>query len=368
MSKNPRLVDKTNIHKQMMMIWHAIMLDLLADRNVTVKDWSRQAEKDDRQARRAREYQPHMVQNTDGTVYLVTRKPDGTTITPLKIVRKDPKDKRCQQITTSYSSPALFRDDFDLKRFADYSYMVRQRRFWVDALKGLSRWMENGNAIRRDGEWIVRHMVNNDIAMHVIFDNLSLEFETRWFEKLSEGTRYKIAGRLNTEWEMVQFTKKELESSLNELRDSFVTDMKPPPGVSCAWQKDGKEIPLDFDGMKMRFEAYLGIIDGMAKANGGLRHPNQTLEYVPHPLAAKDAAKAVDEMAAFVADFEKNVPGNLQKYMIRPDKIDHRMRDIIQETIAILGLSDWDDERSAANAMLQRYCQLFVRSRHKSDS
>ena len=73
-------------------------------------------------------------------------------------------------------------------------------------------------------------------------------------------------------------------------------------------------------------------------------------------------------MAAFAADFEKRVPENLQKYMIEPDKMDHRVRDTMLETIAVLGLSGSADERSAADTMTLQLCRRFGRSRRKPDS
>ena len=360
---NARLVGKTRIHKRIMTGWHAIMLDLLADRQPTIKDWSMLAE-GDRQTRRVREYHPHLVRSMDGMTYELTHGPDGVTKTPLKTVREGTKDGRCQQITTSYSSPAILRDDFDLRTFADCSYMVRQGQFWEDALKGLSRWMESGNAIRRDGEWLVRHMVNNDIAMHVIFDNISREVEMRWFEGLGDGAKYEIAGRLNTEWEMVRYSKEELGACLNEMRDSFMVATEPPPGMRHAWQRGDKEISVDFDAIREMHEADLQIISMICEADGGLPHARRTLEYVMQPLAAEDAVKAVNKMAEFAAGFERRVPENLQKYMIEPDKMDYRARDIMLETIAMLGLSDSADERSAADAMIQGFHGRFGRHQY----
>ena len=356
---NARLMDKPRIHGQIMMAWDASMLDLLADRQPTVKDWSKVAGKDDRQTRRAREHAPNLVQDMGVPTYQVVRGPDGTAKTPLKTARESKQDERLQPITTPYSSPAMLVDSFDLKRFADYAYVVRQKRFWKDALRVLSRWMGDGNAIRPDSEWIVRHMVNNDIAMHVIFDNISRELEARWFKGLSEQTRCEVAGRLTIAWETIPCTRGELEARINEMRASFIAATESPPGVSYALQMGDQEISMDIDAVRETYESYLQIMSHMIEANGGLRRPNMTLRYVPHALAAEDAAQAVDEMAIFAADFEGSVPENLQRYMITPDKMDQRVQDIMLEAIAELGMGDSADERLAADAMTKRFTQRF---------
>ena len=62
------------------------------------------------------------------------------------------------------------------------AYVMRERRFWKDAVRVLSRWLEGGGRIRRQKEWLLYHIVNNDVGLHVLFDNLSVECESRWLE------------------------------------------------------------------------------------------------------------------------------------------------------------------------------------------
>ena len=164
---------------------------------------------------------------------------------------------------------------------------------------------------------------------------------------------------------VVHCTKEEMEACMNESRDAFMAATESPPGTRYAWQKGDKEIALDFDRIRKTHEVTFQIITMMAASNGGLRYPHQTLEYVPHPLAAKDAIKAVDEMAAFAADFKERVPENLQKYMIVSDMMDSRTQDIMLETMAELGFSNSADEWSAADAMTHRFSKLFGRLRRK---
>ncbi len=348
---NAKLAGKTNIHKQMLMGCYAVMLDLLADRQPTVKDWNMLTGKGDRQTRREREYLPHLVHNYDGIYRLELRKPDGTsTFIPPKDARKSSGGKRVRKITTNYSLPRTGRYGFDLKSFTDPAYVARQRAFWEDALKGLSRWMEGGNAVRKGDEWLVRHMVNNDIAMHVIFDNLSLECETRWFEGLSAETQFEIAGGF---FEMPPRAKSETGAGRNEAVNSTRATADTRPGGSRANRKGDKggRPPSAREEERARFTLRaISVTD-------------RTRFYVPPALTDEDAAKAVDELAAFAADFEAKVPENLRVYMIGRDKMDCRVRDLILEAIAVLGLGSFAEERSAAEAMILRFHGRFRRPR-----
>lgn len=361
---NAKLAGKANIHKQMLMDWYAVMLDLLADRQPTVKDWKMLTGKDDRQTRRAREYLPYMVHNYNKISRLKLRNPDGTsTFIPPKDARESPGDKRVQRITTNYSLPLTGRHGFDLKAFSDPAYIVRQRKFWEDALKGLSKWREGGNTIRKGDEWLVRHMVNNDIAMHVIFDNISLECETRWFEGLSAETQFEVAGGFCA---MPPCAKNEMGADRNEAADSARAIADTPPGGSCANLKGDRDSRPPSAKKGGRAKLSLRAIPATKDADGNLHLPDQMGLYVPPALTDEDAAKAVDELAAFVANFEEKVPENLRVYMIGRDRMDRRVRDLILEAMVELGMGSLAVERSAADAMFQRFHERFHRSRSRS--
>lgn len=361
---NARLANKTNTHKQMMMCWSAVMLDLLADSQPTVNDWVGVAGKGDRQTRRAKGYAPHLVHDLDQIVKWVVYKQDGTcSATPLKPVRESPRDERVQRITTPYSSPGAPRGEFDLRVFADHAYIKRQGKFWEDALTHLSKWMGDGSAIRPESEWLVRHIVNNDIAMHVIFDNLSFVCEVNWFERLSDKARCEIAGRLvRTGYETVPFTKEESKAHMDEEMDWIRTVTDCPPGERHALRMGDEDIPINHAEMRKGMEAIAQSVRAITDANGGLRRPVQALEHVPHPFTEEDAEKAVDELAAFAAGFEEKVPENLRKYMIGQDKMESRVQDMILETIAELSMSSSADEWSVADAMILRFHKHFRRS------
>lgn len=360
---NARLADKTNTHKQMLMCWGAVMLDLLADHQPIVNDWVSVVGKGDRQTRRTKKYTPNLVHDLDQIAKWVVYKQDGTrSATPLKPVRESPKDERVQRITTPYSSPGEIRAEFDLEVFADHAYIRRQGRFWEDALECLAEWVGKGSAIRPDSEWLVRHIVNNDIAMHVLFDNLSFVFEVKWFEGLSDKTRHEVAGRLvRTGCEMVPITKEESKAHMDEMLDWIraVTDC--PAGERHTLQIGDEDIPVDYAKIRRGMETIAQIVRAMTDAGGGLRHPVQTLEYVPYPFTGEDAEKAVDELATFVDDFEEKVPENLRKYAIGRDAMRSRMHDIVLDTITVLGTSGSADQRLAAEAMTLRFHERFRR-------
>ena len=364
---NARLANKTNTHKQMMMVCRsASMPDLLADSQPTVSDWTSVTGKGDRQTRRARGYTPHMVvHDLDQITELVVYRQDGTcSATPLKPVRESPKDERVQRITTPYSSPGAPRGEFDLKVFADHAYVKRQARFWEDALRDLSGWIGNGSATYPDSEWPVCHIVNNDMAMHVIFDNLSFVCEVNWFEKLSDKARYEVAGRLvRTGHEMIPITKEESKAHMDEYLDLVraVTDYT--PGERHALRMGNKDIPINHAGVRKGMETVARIARAMTDANGGIRRPIQKLEYVPHPSTEGDAVKAVDEMVTFVADFEEKVPENLKKYMVGQDRMESRVQDLVLGMMVELRMGDTADERSAAEAITLRFHERFRRSR-----
>lgn len=361
---NTKLTNKTNAHKQLIMCWSAVMLDLLADSQPTVNDWVRVAGKDDRQTRRAKEYAPHLVHDLDQIVKWVVYKQDGScSATSLKLVRESPKDERVQRITTPYSSPSAPRGEFDLKVFADHAYIKRQAKFWEDALTYLSKWIGNGSAIRPDSEWLVCHIVNNDVAMHVIFDNLSFVYEVNWFERLSDKARYEVAGRLvRTGHETVPITKEESKTHMDETMRLIRTAVDCPPGEHHALRMGNEDISINHAKIRKGMEVIAQIVRTITDANGGLRYPIQELKYVPHPFMGEDAEKAIDELAAFVANFEEKVPENLRKYMIGQDRMKRRVHDMILETIVKLRMSSSVDEQSAAEAMTMRFHKQFRRS------
>ena len=182
---NARMVDLTNAGKQMVELFTPILLDMLSADPPTSKDWKRISEKGEKQVRRTEEYYRHVVGKPNGGIRLAIRNEDGTISTyPKRIVRDDVGDSRVAEIATLYSHPTAGYTSFDPRAFADEAYVRREVRFWKSALHVLSRWLEGGGRIRPQKEWLLYHVVNNDIGLHVLFDNLSVECESHWMKTL----------------------------------------------------------------------------------------------------------------------------------------------------------------------------------------
>ena len=283
---NAKIADLVNIHKQMIELFKPILLDLLVDRQPTAKDWKRLSDKNEKQVRRTEEDYPHIVGQLKGGVELRLRNKDGTvSVYPRRIVRKGNGDDRTKEITTAYSSPPLYATSFDQRVFADDAYARRQRKFWQDGIRVLSKLLEEGYRVRKGQDWILYHIVNNDIALHVIFGNLSFVCESRWFGNLSENAQ--------------------------------------------------REICL----------AHANVYDEDAFRELGLP--------IPYAFSLDHAKKAVIEHESFVADFRKEMPDNLQRFMISQPKMKNRVHDMIIEAAA--ALKPYTDEPAwAANA--RRLC------------
>ena len=182
---NARMADLTNVSKQMVELFTPILLDMLSEDPPTAKGWKKVSEKGEKQVRRTEGYYQHMVVHQNGGARLMLRDKDGIISTyPKRIVRNDIGDSRVAEIATAYSYPTVGGTFFDPRVFADEAYVRRERRFWKDAVRVLSRWLEGGSRIRRQKEWLLYHIVNNDIGLHVLFDNLSVECESRWLKTL----------------------------------------------------------------------------------------------------------------------------------------------------------------------------------------
>ena len=250
---NAKIADLDNIHKQMIELLKPVLLDVFLGTQPTARDWKRLSGKDEKQTRRTEEMYQHVVRRSDNA-HVLLREQDGTiTAYPQKFDRGGNSDGRFKEITTEYSSPGAGHENFDLRMFADWAYVRRERRFWRDAVQILSRLLEDSR-IRSKKQWLIYHIVNNDIALHVIFDNISVECESRWLTNL------------------------------------------------------GKESQLE-------------ICSGMP---------------LPYDFTKDNAKKAVREHERFVADFEKEIPDNLEKYAISPPKMRKRVYDLIIESAMIL--------------------------------
>ena len=189
---NARMVDLINPGKQMVELFRPILLDMLSADPSTLKNWKNSSGKDEKQVRRTKEYYPHVV-NKPNRLRLELWEKDGSISTyPKRIVRDDVRDARVAEIATEYSRPPISSASFDPRVFADEAYIVREAQFWKNALHVLSKWLEDGGRIRPQKAWLPYHIVNNDIGLHVLFDNLSEECESHWLKTLDEKDQAKF--------------------------------------------------------------------------------------------------------------------------------------------------------------------------------
>ena len=333
---NRKLTDNTQVHSQMIRLWRIVMPDLLGADQPSVKGLKKQSRRDDKWTRRTRKDYPHMV-NDASTMEVVVVGRDGTRTIPMNIARERPRDERIQTLSTTYSSRHAFPRSFDLKVFSDAAYIRRQRKFWKDALAVLSKWLDDGNGVRPDSEWLIYHMVNNDIAMHVLFDNLSAECESRWFERLGDSTRYEVAGRIKMKLETLLLGKGEWDPCFDKIRDQILAAMTHGPEIPKAVRVDGKEMPIGGTptARSVLLNLLLRVINpNLSHIHGHVPDPRHVIEREQHPHTEEDAMESLDELAEFVAGFKEEVPDSLRRYAIGQDKMALRIDDLLHTMIA----------------------------------
>ena len=334
---NRKLADNTQVHSQMIRLWRIVMPDLLGDDQPSVKGLKRQSRRDDKWTRRTRKDYPHMVSDASVVEVVVVGR-DGTRTIHVNISREQPKDERIQTLSTAYSSRYAFPRSFDLRAFADAAYIRRQKKFWKDALIVLSKWLDDGNKVRPDREWLIYHMVNNDIAMHVLFDNLSTECESRWFERLGGSTRYEVAGRIKMEWETLLLGKGEWDPCFDKIRDRILEAMTNGPEIPKAMRVDGREVLID--GIAAAWNVLLNLLlrvinPNLSHIHGRVPDPRHVIECEQRPYYTEEAAmEASVEMAGFVDDFKRGVPSSLRPYAIGQDKMIPRIEDLLRTMAA----------------------------------
>ena len=178
---NAKIRGLSNIHKQMDELLTPVLYDLLSSSQPTVKDCNRGSGKDGKQARRIRERYGRVVSKP--RVSLILRQDDGTYEAHPSMIRRNmaEKDERIKAITTPYSSPGIGTGSFEPRMFLDAAYVGMERRLWDRALDVLGDIL-GSSGILPEGSWLAYHIVNNDIAMHVIFDNIAQECEVEWLK------------------------------------------------------------------------------------------------------------------------------------------------------------------------------------------
>ena len=301
---NAHTVGKANFRKQMVELFKPIMIDLLDGQPSTLRDLNRIT--NSRQARRT--FDAH---------------------SPILQARGQARDRRVKQYDTVYNGswggymPMMehrlrARTDFDMVVLADAAYVKRQRQFWEDSLKVLSEWLrskqESGENIALQNRWLIHHIVNNDIGLHVLFDNLSLKCELR---HLPATTKRKIMYNYKKD-----IQESELQSMVERAREEYKNDTRPNKAgyVYPAKSGNGVAVHMDVDGDG---KPYVVGVDIIPK---------------PHPFNEKDAKEAVGELVGFAADFSNTVAkfDGLGAYKIPQNKMEKRIGELVIESALAL--------------------------------
>lgn len=240
---NAKLVNLDRAHEHIINLSRPVLLDLLKQVQPTAKDWKElstinqddSADKSkihEKSTRRTEEYYPHIVGELTGPS-LTMRNEDGSVDEYPKRPNREDKsknDKTLKNIATNYSLPP-YRGMLDAKDFVDVNYLIRQKRFWKDMLSILSEILDTQGPIRKEMEWLVYHIVNNDIASHVLFDDLSTEYESRWFKQQTPEVKIQVAGVPGIQSTPYFFTRTDAKKGIVELgkfTKEFQDTMMPP--------------------------------------------------------------------------------------------------------------------------------------------
>lgn len=239
-SVNAKIVDLPTVQKKMNDLLEPIMLDLLMDKFPTKKDWRnihKHFEYDgigtkyDRTVSRQIETHSNIIQIYQFSQFLSK--------TRAMIFEKHSKmftrtnqrnnDNRVTHFSTTYSQKP-HHSHHDVMIYTDANYFIRLERFWKHAINTLESILNKHGPIKKDMEWLVYHIVNNDIGLHVLFDNLSLECELSWLSKLNPQNKLEIiekpffADLAPLEWFDASRGVNKLETFVQTFND---TDMSP---------------------------------------------------------------------------------------------------------------------------------------------
>ena len=176
---NARLVNLPKIHNDIINMAKPILLDIFKQSISTDKDWKSLSEiPGENRPSHEKTIRRRKARYKD-------------VFPPFNIKEKlSSKDKRVNLFTTSYSGPAFGTARLDTRNYVDYNYFNRLKKFWNDVLYILEEILNKFGPIKTEMDWFVYHIVNNDIGLHVLFDDLSFQSELSWFKTL-EGSELK---------------------------------------------------------------------------------------------------------------------------------------------------------------------------------
>lgn len=195
---NARIVNLPRIHTQMINEAKPVLLDIFMDVTPSDKDWKNMCEvpvKEIEQGKKSHEKtirrRKSEYQDIVGSFPIFRQKlikPDGTFEMHPKIPQRkyqSDNDNRLNEFITSYSYPPFGQTNFDVKDYVDFNYLIRLKKFWKSTLLILNEILTK-HRLRKEMDWLVYHIINNDVGLHVLFDNLSLESELKWFRTLKD--------------------------------------------------------------------------------------------------------------------------------------------------------------------------------------
>lgn len=205
---NEKIVDSPLVHDQLVELAKPVMLDLLMSVKPTKKNLkqipitsnsqnesSKKSFPHDKSVRRSFAYFPNVLGESPG-IRIRYRNPDGTFEEFPKIPNRDDQtedDHTQKNIFTNYSLEQI-RGSFNTQNYLDPNYLIRLKKFWKSMLRLLEEILATHGPLRKDMDWFVYHVINNDIGLHVLFDNLSMECESRWVKRLNVENEFQMAG------------------------------------------------------------------------------------------------------------------------------------------------------------------------------
>ena len=195
---NEDIVDLQQIHKNMTSLLPPILLDIFGSKQPTVYDWVHLNSSDqnykekqentihDKQTRRVRNNFSNIVTDLDKVFScIMVDENNKKQFVPKRDVRWSSKknNKSIKKITTSYSRESI-NPHFDSSIFIDKNYVKRATKFWKSTLCILNNVL-NKIKVKPEKEWLLFHIINNDIGFHVLFDNLSIQGEMKRLKTLN---------------------------------------------------------------------------------------------------------------------------------------------------------------------------------------
>lgn len=307
---NKRLVDQEIASKHLIDQSRPILLDMMMSKQPTEKDWTQLSviyndeissdeeskhKLQEKSVRRTMEYYPHIVTKLfpdpskkfeidykDTEKYiddLISKIPDDLKNEYLIKDFKDnfkkfaipfqnlperederKKDKRPTNITTSYSLLSSL-GRLDATIFVDENYLIRFDRYWKKMLSVMSEIIQSHELIPKM-EWFVYHIVNKDVGLHVLFDNVSSEYESRWLKNLSENTQMQIMGLPGMQSEPYWITPDHVKKGIKEiLKQSKEFEHTPIPPILLKYKIPAKSMK------KRATELVMAAVEGFDSTN-----------------------------------------------------------------------------------------------------